>query len=67
MRCWEEYDINLRQVFLFASVNDDERTAKVLWEKYGIKVLPGSYLSQENHHTFYRENPGRNYIRIAGR
>ncbi|MEE2773721.1 MAG: aminotransferase class I/II-fold pyridoxal phosphate-dependent enzyme [Pseudomonadota bacterium] len=51
--------------FVWLPVNDDERTAKVLWEKYGIKVLPGSYLSQENHHTFYQENPGRNYIRIA--
>ena len=51
--------------FIWLPVNNDEKTAKALWSKYGVKVLPGSYLSQENYHTFNKKNPGRDYIRIA--
>ena len=51
--------------FIWLPVNNDEKTAKALWNKFGIKVLPGSYLSQENYHTFTKRNPGRDYIRIA--
>ena len=51
--------------FLWLPVDNDEKTTIDLWEKFGVKVLHGSYLSQENHISFNSQNPGIGYIRIA--
>ena len=43
--------------YIWLKVTDDELFAKELYERYNVKVLPGSYLS--------RENSGAGYVRIA--
>lgn len=47
--------------FLWLPVEDDEAAAVKLWKETGVKVLPGSYLSQDVN----GENPGEKYIRVA--
>ncbi len=47
--------------FLWLKVPDGEQTALEIWQKSGIRVLPGAYLSQGGADV----NPGRAYIRIA--
>ena len=51
--------------FLWIKVKDGESAAVDLWRDYGVKVLPGSYLSNENYKIFSGENPGKKYIRVA--
>ena len=51
--------------FLWLKVHDGEIAATELWTKYGVKILPGAYLSNKNHETFGGTNPGENYIRVA--
>ncbi|AXI53188.1 aspartate aminotransferase [Sulfitobacter sp. JL08] len=47
--------------FLWLPVPDGEAAALKLWQDTGVRVLPGSYLSQDVH----GENPGAGYIRVA--
>ena len=47
--------------FLWLPVEDDEAAALKLWRETGVRVLPGSYLSQ----NVAGGNPGKNYIRVA--
>ena len=47
--------------FLWLNVGDSEAITKLLWEKGGIRVLPGAYLGAEVNGV----NPGAAYIRIA--
>ncbi len=47
--------------FLWLPVEDDEEAALKLWRETGVRVLPGSYLSQD----VAGGNPGKNYIRVA--
>ncbi|MCA0199214.1 MAG: aminotransferase class I/II-fold pyridoxal phosphate-dependent enzyme [Proteobacteria bacterium] len=47
--------------FLWLDVKDGEAAARALWEKGGIKVLPGAYLARATGGT----NPGQAYIRVA--
>ena len=47
--------------FLWLDVGDSEAITKLLWEKGGIRVLPGAYLGAEVN----GENPGAQYIRVA--
>ncbi len=47
--------------FLWLNVQDGETAAKTLWLHTGVKVLPGSYLSQPDK----TGNPGAAFIRIA--
>ena len=51
--------------FLWIPVINDEAAAVDLWRSFGVKVLPGSYLSNKNYKTFSEANPGENYIRVA--
>ena len=51
--------------FIWLPVRDGEKASVDLWTRFGVKVLPGLYLSKENHEIFGAENPGKNYIRIA--
>lgn len=50
--------------FLWLKVDDGENATLELWKKFGVKVLPGEYLSRDDPHD-NRENPGRAYIRAA--
>ena len=47
--------------FLWLPVENDEAAALKLWQKSGVRVLPGSYLSRDTE----TGNPGRGYIRVA--
>ena len=47
--------------FLWLPVEDGEAAALTLWQKTGVRVLPGAYLSRE----VGGENPGKGYIRVA--
>ncbi len=47
--------------FLWLKVADGEKAALDIWQKSGIRVLPGAYLSQDTPHG----NPGSEYIRVA--
>lgn len=47
--------------FLWLDVKDGEAATKALWQRGGIKVLPGAYLAR----TQGGENPGQAYIRVA--
>jgi N-succinyldiaminopimelate aminotransferase len=47
--------------FLWLPVNDGEQAALTLWQKTGVRVLPGAYLGR----GIGPENPGHGYIRVA--
>lgn len=47
--------------FLWLPVQDGEEAAVKLWKETGVRVLPGSYLSQDTKDG----NPGAGYIRVA--
>jgi N-succinyldiaminopimelate aminotransferase len=48
--------------FLWLNTGDGEVAAKALWEKAGIRVLPGAYLARPGADGI---NPGQPYIRVA--
>ncbi len=47
--------------FLWLSVDDGEAAAVKLWQKTGVQILPGAYLSRD----VTGDNPGARYIRAA--
>ena len=47
--------------FLWMPVDDGEQAALDLWQKTGVRVLPGAYLARDAG----GENPGKGYIRVA--
>ncbi len=47
--------------FLWLPVPDGEAAALTLWQKTGVRVLPGAYLARD----VQGDNPGRGYIRVA--
>ncbi len=47
--------------FLWLPVKDGEEAALTLWQKTGVRVLPGGYLSRE----VDGQSPGKGYIRVA--
>ena len=51
--------------FLWLEVTDGETVAIDLWKDFGVKVLPGAYLSNKNHEVFGGNNPGKQFIRVA--
>lgn len=50
--------------FLWLDVGDGEVAARALWQKAGVKVLPGKYLARDDP-AVPGGNPGRAYIRVA--
>ncbi len=47
--------------FLWLKVNDDQKAAKVLWEKFSLRVMPGSFMAKNVNGT----NPGKGFLRIS--
>ena len=47
--------------FLWLPVEDGEAAALSLWQKTGVRVLPGAYLSRD----VDGYNPGKGFIRVA--
>lgn len=60
-----EYQSPEAGFFLWLPVIDSEFVTIDLWKKYGVKVLPGAYLANENHQSFGGGNPGKCFIRVA--
>lgn len=48
-------------MFLWLPVADGEAAALELWQKTGVRVLPGAYLSRDG----AQGNPGKGYLRVA--
>tara|TARA_B100000767_G_scaffold20656_1_gene18653 strand:- start:177 stop:1256 length:1080 start_codon:yes stop_codon:yes gene_type:complete len=47
--------------FLWLKVNDDEAAAKILWNKFSLRVMPGRYMAIDVDGL----NPGKGYLRIS--
>ncbi|GAB1361478.1 aminotransferase class I/II-fold pyridoxal phosphate-dependent enzyme [Rhodobacter sp.] len=47
--------------FLWLPVEDGEAAALRLWQRTGVRVLPGAYLSRDAG----GQNPGKGYVRVA--
>ena len=47
--------------FLWLPVADGEAAAVTLWQRAGVRVLPGAYLARDD----AGGNPGRGYVRVA--
>lgn len=55
------FDLPEGGFFLWLPVEDGEEAALHLWQKTGVRVLPGAYLSRDAG----GQNPGKGYIRVA--
>jgi aspartate/methionine/tyrosine aminotransferase len=51
--------------FLWLDTGNGEETALRLWQKEGIRVLPGAYMGRETRPGKPQSNPGFRYVRIA--
>jgi len=51
--------------FLWLDVGDGEKEALKLWQKAGVRVLPGAYMGREMVTGEKRSNPGFAFIRVA--
>ena len=51
--------------FLWLKVDNGEKLAFSLWEDYGVKCLPGSYLTYQEKNQLGLDNPSHSYIRVA--
>jgi len=51
--------------FLWLPVDDGESAALRLWQRTGVRALPGAYLAQDSGPAFGGGNPGQGYLRVA--
>ena len=51
--------------FLWLKVGNGEKFTYSLWKKYGIRCLPGSYLTHQTKNCLHSDNPGSDFIRVA--
>lgn len=51
--------------FLWLDVGNGEEMALKLWQKEGIRVLPGAYMGRDTVPGKVQSNPGFRYVRIA--
>ena len=58
---YKDFKIPDAGFFLWLKVNDDKKAAKILWQKFSLRVMPGSFMSKEVNGI----NPGRGYLRIS--
>ena len=47
--------------FLWLKVKDDKQAAKILWNKFSLRVMPGSFMGKDINGL----NPGMGYLRIS--
>ena len=47
--------------FLWLKVHDDQKAAKILWNKFSLRVMPGSFMAKEVNGF----NPGKGFLRIS--
>ena len=58
---YKDFKIPDAGFFLWLKVNDDKKAAKILWQKFSLRVMPGSFMSKDVNGI----NPGRGYLRIS--
>jgi len=58
---YKDFKIPDAGFFLWLKVNDDRKAAKMLWEKFSLRVMPGSFMAKDVNGI----NPGRGYLRIS--
>ena len=58
---YQDFKIPAAGFFLWLEVEDDEKAAKILWNKYSLRVMPGRYMATEINGI----NPGKGYLRIS--
>ena len=58
---YKDFQIPHGGFFLWLNVNDDQKAAKILWNKFSIKVMPGSFMAKEVNGF----NPGKGFLRIS--
>jgi len=51
--------------FLWLKVENGEKLTFSLWGDYGVKCLPGSYLTYQEKNQLDLDDPGHSFIRIA--
>ena len=47
--------------FLWLKVRDDQQAAKILWNKFSLRVMPGSFMGKDINGI----NPGNGFLRIS--
>ena len=58
---YKDFEIPQGGFFLWLKVGDDKRATKVLWEKFSLRVMPGSFMAKD----FNGLNPGEGFLRIS--
>ena len=58
---FDKFEIPAGGFFLWLKVEDDEKAAKILWNKFSLRVMPGSFMGK-NINGF---NPGSGFLRIS--
>ena len=58
---YKDFKIPDAGFFLWLKVNDDKKAAKMLWEKFSLRVMPGSFMAKDVNGI----NPGKGYLRIS--
>ena len=58
---YKDFQIPDGGFFLWLKVNDDQKAAKVLWNKFSLRVMPGSFMAKEVDGF----NPGKGFLRIS--
>ena len=58
---YKDFKIPDAGFFLWLKVNDDMKAAKMLWEKFSLRVMPGSFMAKDVNGI----NPGKGYLRIS--
>ena len=47
--------------FIWLKVKDDQQAAKILWNKFSLRVMPGSFMAKDINGV----NPGNGFLRIS--
>ena len=50
---------------MWLKVGNGEKITCSLWKNYGIKCLPGSYLTNQDKGHLDADDPGEDFIRVA--
>ena len=57
----DNFKVPVGGFFLWLKVKDDEEATKILWNKFSLRVMPGSFMGKKNNGI----NPGSGYLRIS--
>ena len=58
---YKDFQIPDGGFFLWLKVNDDQMAAKILWNKFSLRVMPGSFMAKDVNGF----NPGKGFLRIS--